>query len=729
MPNGLFPPAVLCLVSCDFAVLKVQNRTMTEEALLGSKNDGDLSHVKATRTDFGHADRQVQPGLELRFENLSFKIKDKQILEDVSGTAHPGKVMAVMGPSGSGKTTLLNIIGGRVKCSNCKATIGGQPLTKKTRRKISYVLQQDIFFPNLTLQQTLMFSAELRLPESMPLQTKKQIVAELIEQLDMEKCKHTIIGDNMTRGLSGGEKKRANIANELLTDPAVLLLDEPTSGLDSSTAYALTLSLKKYAVHSGKTVMMTIHQPSIQMFVQFDTVLLLSGGQIAYYGSPKDVLPLFNELGYNCDVTRYNPADFILDIVKSGEDASNKLISASNRRRLTEVDCPILKSTVNAFEAKLSGKDEVVVIRDSPTTVEDLNDNNSIPMSKIPDSENQLNGGRHVSRDTAEPMNGKCPFAGHATSIESRAPSNNSLDEDEKRWPTSSRKQIAVLAVRSFIQGKYRYLSTLKFIKTFGVALICGLVWWQAGRGEIQESVVVDLTSVLFFVNVFNSFNSLFDVLVVFPSEREVVNKERMGGSYRLSSYYIAKTISEAPLTIVLPSISTVIVYWMAGLNGFNDIWAFFGTWLVMILVTFTAQSLGMFVSTATMDFEHGLVLAIFLMISFMLLGGFYVKNIPPWLSWMAYLSPIYFSWSLMLLLEFNSDTRVLCDNTTSAFESCVSTPERNSTGYVLSSDILQSNSVNDPAWVCVVSLLAMLVGFRVIGYIMLRLFHKPIVK
>jgi len=77
------------------------------------------------------------------------------------------------------------------------------------------------------------------------------------------------------------------------------------------------------------------------------------------------------------------------------------------------------------------------------------------------------------------------------------------------------------------------------------------------------------------------------------PSEREVINKERMSGSYRLSSYYIAKTLSEIPLAIVLPTISTVIVYWMAGLNGFNNVWAFFGTYLTMILVTFTSQSLG----------------------------------------------------------------------------------------------------------------------------------------
>jgi len=77
------------------------------------------------------------------------------------------------------------------------------------------------------------------------------------------------------------------------------------------------------------------------------------------------------------------------------------------------------------------------------------------------------------------------------------------------------------------------------------------------------------------------------------PSEREVVNKERLSGSYRLSAYYISKTFSELPLCLVLPSLSTIIFYWLAGLNGFNNAWAFFGTWFVMIGTTIATQSLG----------------------------------------------------------------------------------------------------------------------------------------
>ncbi|CAK8691387.1 unnamed protein product [Clavelina lepadiformis] len=708
---------------------------MTDEVLL-STTEGQRPDQKAS--DFAHSGRLAQPGLELRFEHLSFSVKGKQILEDISGTAHPGKVMAVMGPSGSGKTTLLNVLGGRVQCARCQATIGGLPLTKKTRRKISYVLQQDIFFPNLTLQQTLEFAAELRLPESMPTACKKEIVAQLIEQLDMEKCTKTIIGDNMNRGLSGGEKKRANIANELLTDPAVLLLDEPTSGLDSSTAYALTISLKKYAVQSGKTVMMTIHQPSVQMFYQFDTILLLSAGRIAYYGTPSDVVSHFAEMGHSCDTSHYNPADFILDVVKSGSEAAEHLIADSNQRRLTTPDCPILPETVagKAKGALVSRDDVVITTETGKEKFSNLNLNESDLRNGNYSTGNgkaAANDEKYISRDPEK--------ADVIDDVKSSVDESDlSLeDENRRRWPTSFTKQLSVLTIRSFIQGKYRYLSTLKFVKTIGVALITGLVWWQIGRGKITEQQALDIGGALFFITVFNSFNSLFDVLVIFPSEREVVNKERMGGSYRLSSYYISKTISELPLALVLPSISMIIFYWMAGLNGYNNAWAFFGSWLDMIMVTIASQSLGIFVSAATMDFEHGLVLAIFMMITYMLLGGFYIKSLPPWLSWLRYVSPFLYAWTLMLYFEFDSDYRVICNTENSLYPSCLppqgggndtmATISSNTTRYVKKSEILVFNGADVPAWICCVALVTTLVLFRVLGYVLLRLFHKPIVK
>ncbi|PKC69111.1 ABC transporter-like protein, partial [Rhizophagus irregularis] len=112
--------------------------------------------------------------------------------------------------------------------------------------------------------------ARLRLPREMSRRDKLKQVENTMALLNLTKCANTIIGDHMTRGVSGGERKRANIASELLTDPSVILLDEPTSGLDSSLALEITKILKEFAVKQKKTIIMVIHQPSSQVFESFD---------------------------------------------------------------------------------------------------------------------------------------------------------------------------------------------------------------------------------------------------------------------------------------------------------------------------------------------------------------------------------------------------------------------------------------------------------------------------
>lgn len=151
----------------------------------------------------------------------------KTILSKVSGSAEPGKVLAMMGPSGSGKTSLLNCLSGRTSYESGVVSLNGHVLNTNTMKrfmsKIAYVRQADIFFQHLTVRDQLGYTAFLRLPQAWPKQKKLDEVERIITSLRLTK-----VAESKIQMLSGGEKKRVNIGTELLTDPSCLLLDEPT---------------------------------------------------------------------------------------------------------------------------------------------------------------------------------------------------------------------------------------------------------------------------------------------------------------------------------------------------------------------------------------------------------------------------------------------------------------------------------------------------------------------
>lgn len=139
-------------------------------------------------------------------------------------------------------------------------------------------------------------------------------VNECIEVLGISHVQHSPIGDERTRGVSGGQRKRVNIGIELVADPSVLFLDEPTSGLDSTTATALCITLKTIARKKNMTVAAVIHQPSLSSFLEFDDLLLLGkGGRVVYAGPVADAPKYFTDLGFPLP-TNCNPADFYLDL-------------------------------------------------------------------------------------------------------------------------------------------------------------------------------------------------------------------------------------------------------------------------------------------------------------------------------------------------------------------------------------------------------------------------------
>lgn len=165
----------------------------------------------------------------------------------------------MLGPSGSGKTTLLTALAGRLpgKISG-NITYNGLPFSSSMKRKTGFVAQDDVLYPHLTVIETLTYSALLRLPKKLTREEKIEQAEMVIKELGLTRCRNNIVGGPLLRGISGGERKRVSIGQEMLVNPCLLLLDEPTSGLDSTTAQRIVATIKGLA-RGGRTVITTIH--------------------------------------------------------------------------------------------------------------------------------------------------------------------------------------------------------------------------------------------------------------------------------------------------------------------------------------------------------------------------------------------------------------------------------------------------------------------------------------
>ncbi|KAG9143511.1 hypothetical protein Leryth_027115 [Lithospermum erythrorhizon] len=260
------------------------------------------------------------------------KIEEKQILKGISGTVFPGEMLAMLGPSGSGKTTLLTTLGARLTGGHLRGSItyNDKPFSTTTNRQTGFVTQDDILYPHLTVTETLVYTALLRLPNSIPKQEKIEHARAVMTKLGLTRCKDNIIGHSMLRGISGGERKRVSIGQEMLVNPSLLFLDEPTSGLDSTTAQRIVSTLWEL-VNGGRTIVMTIHQPSSRLFYMFHKVLLLSEGHPLYFGKGNEVMGYFESVGYTPQLAM-NPSDFLLDLANGiSTDESQDDVSTTKR--------------------------------------------------------------------------------------------------------------------------------------------------------------------------------------------------------------------------------------------------------------------------------------------------------------------------------------------------------------------------------------------------------------
>ncbi|XP_060530765.1 ATP-binding cassette subfamily G member 4-like [Cylas formicarius] len=273
--------------------------------------------------------------IDIEFQDLSYTVPEgrngsKLILRSVNGRFQSGELSAILGPSGAGKSTLLNVLAGyKVHHATGQVSINGRLRNLKDFGKISrYIMQDDLVQPMLTVQESMMVAANLKLDLNATQQEKCNAIQEILDLLRL-----TSTVDTRTTELSGGQRKRLSIALELLNNPPVLFLDEPTTGLDDLSCSQCIALLKQIAL-GGRTVVCSIHTPSASIFSKFDSVYIMSMGQCIYQGFGLDVVFFLSNLDLHCP-KHYNPADFIIEVA-SGEygNYQEKLVSTIDNGRI-----------------------------------------------------------------------------------------------------------------------------------------------------------------------------------------------------------------------------------------------------------------------------------------------------------------------------------------------------------------------------------------------------------
>ncbi|KAI3792886.1 hypothetical protein L2E82_06777 [Cichorium intybus] len=572
---------------------------MALHSVVPNPEDTTTTATAATTTNQadGHSQMALYP-ITLKFEDVIYKVKleqkgsrEKTILNGVTGMVCPGEILAMLGPSGSGKTTLLTALGGRLtgKLSG-KITYNSHPFSGPTKRKTGFVTQDDVLYPHLTVTETLLFTAMLRLPKTLTQAEKVHQVARVVTELGLTRCQNSMIGGPLFRGISGGEKKRVSIGQEMLINPSLLLLDEPTSGLDSTTAHRILTTVKRLA-SGGRTVVTTIHQPSSRIYHMFDKVILLSEGSQIYYGPASTALEYFSSIGFSTSVT-VNPADLLLDLANGiAPDSMHDYEQGEN----AEEQKTIRQQLITCYETRLK------------TDVSEL------------DVCNYNLGKEALARNHVQ----------------------------SEQWCTSWWHQFKVLVLRGLRERRFEAFNKLRIFQVISVAILAGLLWWHTPTSHIE-----DLIAMLFFFSVFWGFYPLYNAVFTFPQERRMLIKERASGMYRLSSYFLARTISDLPLELALPTAFTFILYWMGGLKP--DPTTFILSLLVVLYNVLVAQSLGLAIGAILMDVKQATTLASVTTLVFLIAGGYYIQQIPAFIVWLKYLSYSYYGYKLLLGVQFN---------------------------------------------------------------------------
>ncbi|TMW67508.1 hypothetical protein Poli38472_011128 [Pythium oligandrum] len=571
---------------------------------------------------------EIKTGVRDLFAGNKNKIT-KHILKNISGVFKPGTMTLVLGQPGSGKSSLLKMLSGRFPLTKDiqlegDVTYNGLDRIEIARRLpqfATYVTQRDSHFPTLTVKETLEFAhaccgAELterderHFTEGTPEENKMALDAAralykhypevVIQQLGLETCQDTIVGDEMLRGVSGGERKRVTTGEMEFGNRYAMFMDEISTGLDSAATIDIIKTQRSIAQTLRKTIVMALLQPSPEVFALFDDVIILNKGRVMYQGPCSDVESYFRALGFACPPSR-DVADFLLDLGTHQQSQYEVEREGYGKHPRTA------REFADAFEQSIHYQQihEAVAQPHDPRLLQDVSDH----FDHVPEF--------HQSFWAST-------------------------------WTLSKREIKVTWRNTAFITGRALLVLIIGFIYSS--------LFYQFDVKDVQVVMGTIFPAILFFAL------GQSTQIPLYLDAREVFYKQRGANFYRTSSYVVASSVSQVPIALIETIIYGSLVYWFCGFA--SDATAFVVFEVVLFVTNLAFAAWFFFISVASPSVHVAEPLGMLSLLLYILFAGFMITkdSIPVYFIWAYWINPMSWAFRSLAINQFRRPEFQVCE-------------------------------------------------------------------
>ncbi|KAI4322386.1 hypothetical protein L6164_022088 [Bauhinia variegata] len=483
--------------------MPVRNTNSTASVTNPQPKRGMVLPFQPLSLAFNHVNYYVDMPQEMKSQGA--EESRLHLLKDVSGAFRPGVLTALVGVSGAGKTTLMDVLSGRKTSGYIEGSISisGYPKNQATFARISgYCEQNDIHSPCVTVYESLLFSAWLRLSSDVNKETRKMFVEEVMGLVELNPLRNALVGLPGVDGLSTEQRKRLTIAVELVANPSIIFMDEPTSGLDARAA-AIVMRTVRNTVDTGRTVVCTIHQPSIDIFEAFDELLLLKRGGRVIYAGP---------LGHHSHkLIEYFEAIPGVPKIKEGYNPATWM----------------LESSTSAVEAQLT-----------------------IDFADVYANSELYGRNQQLIEELSTPL-----------------PGSEDLHFPTKYSQNFITQCFVCFWKQHWSYWRNSQFNAIRFIIAVALAIVFGVIFWNKGEKIEKQQDLSDLLGVTYAAVLFLGAINCSSVQPVVSVERTVFYRERAAGMYSEMPYAIAQLAIEMIYVSIQSIVFVLLLYSMIGYN------------------------------------------------------------------------------------------------------------------------------------------------------------------